>query len=532
MAQSGRLTLSWVGKDKALLGTVDGCYQWVDRDDPRVTEVRLLRETAVVGNVSPSAAEDNLLITGDSRDALQSLTRIPEYAKHYLGKVKLVYIDPPFNTMQAFAQYEDALEHSVWLTMMRDRLLLIRDLLAPDGSVWIHLDDTEMAYCRVLMDEIFGRGNFRNAVIWRRTTSKSSAVRNLGTMHETILFYSASEQMAPNRVLLSYSDEYIEKKYTYSDERGRYRTSDLTAPGIRRGSSGEPWRGFSPTQKRRHWVAPDVGGVFDSLPTNATTQQKLDALLETGYIYFPAQEGRWPAFKRYLSSDGGVAVGDVWDDLPVLNSQERERNSFSTQKPERLLQRIIEVASAPGDIVVDCFAGSGTTAAAAHKMGRRWVAVERESTTVEDFIRPRLENIVNGEDPGGISEEVGWEKGGGFRALEVVRSMYDVEDRRAYLAEWITDDAFAEAVCAQLGFTVGDCPPFAGRKGRTRLAVIDGVADTSIIRAVVSRLDEGERVVVVAKAIATEAVQLLKELSPGSRLRKAPRDLLNRGVLR
>lgn len=164
---SGRLTLNWVGKDQALLTTPDGGYEWVDRTDPRVTEIRLLHERETVGAVGPDEhpTADNLLIHGDAADGLRSLLNLPEFAAEYRGKVKLVYIDPPFNTNQAFLHYDDALEHSVWLTMMRDRLTLIRDLLAPDGSVWVHLDDAEMAYCRVLMDEIFGRTNFVASVV-------------------------------------------------------------------------------------------------------------------------------------------------------------------------------------------------------------------------------------------------------------------------------------------------------------------------------------------------------------------------------
>ena len=173
---SGRLTLSWVGKDCALLGTAAGGYEWVERDDPRVTEVRLLRERDVVGDAAlGSDGAGNLLVVGDAYDALHALTRIPEYADDLLGKVKLIYIDPPFNTGQAFTQYDDALEHSVWLTMMRDRLLFIRDLLAPDGSVWVHLDDAEMAYCRVLMDEVFGRGNFIGNVVWQKIHARNNS---------------------------------------------------------------------------------------------------------------------------------------------------------------------------------------------------------------------------------------------------------------------------------------------------------------------------------------------------------------------
>ena len=216
----------------------------------------------------------------------------------------------------------------------------------------------------------------------------------------------------------------------------------------------------------------------------------------------------------------------------MINSQAAERTGFPTQKPEALVQRILDMGSNPGDIVLDCFAGSGTTAAVAHKMGRRWVTIESEQRTVDSYLRPRLERVVNGDDPGGITEAVGWKKGGGFRLLSVGPSMYEISDGRMFLAEWTANGQFADAVCAQLGFSIVAEPPFAGRKGKTRLAVIDGVADTETVRAVISRLDDSERAMVVAKAISPEAEATLKQLSPGSRLRKAPRDLFRRGVLR
>ncbi|MDG4793697.1 site-specific DNA-methyltransferase [Micromonospora sp. WMMD1082] len=583
---TGRLALTWVNKDKALIGAGDGGYEWAPRDDPRVTEVRLLHEVGDVGE-----AADNLLIEGDSAHALRALLNIPEYAAKYRGKVKLVYIDPPFNTGQAFAHYDDALEHSIWLGMMRERLVLIRDLLSPDGSVWVHLDHTEAAYCRALMDEIFGRDNFRNAVVWKRTTGKSSAVRGLGTLHEVILFYARSPEMQPNRILLPYDDEYLSVKYSSSDAKGKYRLGDLTAPGIREGHSGRPWQGMDPSAKGRHWVAPNPSGVLDRLPPDATTQQKLDLLLECGYVQLPRKIGQWPQFKRYLNESGGVALGDLWTDIPVLNSQEAERNGFSTQKPERLIERIIEITTKPGDVVLDCFGGSGTTAAVAHKMNRQWILVELLPSNLTSFIQPRLTKIVNGEDPSGITQEVveefentlpdgvgydevrraaavvkkmadanafddlggptvstleavaralrymvqskkqvvnRWSGGGGFRIVQVGPSMYEFGEGRVFLSEWATNGRFAEAVCAQLGFAVEDAPPFAGRKGRTRLAVVDGVADEGVIAGLVSRLADGERMVLVAKAVTEDAAEALVKLSPGSKLKKAPRDVLIR----
>lgn len=234
MAGTGRLSLSWVGKDQALLGTPDGGYEWVDRDDPRVTEVRILHQIDLLGDVAAptKSASDDLLIVGDSYDALHSLSRIPEYAAEYRGRVKLVYLDPPFNTGQAFEHYDDALEHSVWLTMMRDRLLLLRDLLAPDGSVWVHLDDAEMAYCRVLMDEIFGRSAFVATVVWQKRYSRENRPA-FGSVHDYILIYSPLGQdwkSVRNRIPRTEAKEY---RNPNSDPRGPWRVIPMTAQGHR-----------------------------------------------------------------------------------------------------------------------------------------------------------------------------------------------------------------------------------------------------------------------------------------------------------
>ena len=157
----GRLELTWTNKHLRLLADDDGSYTWVSPSDYRVAEVRLLRDAGVVGITdAPERAADNLLIRGDALNALTSLVQLPEFARHYVGKVKLAYLDPPFNTQQSFLHYDDALEHSVWLTMMRDRLLQIKTLLASDGSIWVHCDDSEQGYLKVMMDEVFGRENF------------------------------------------------------------------------------------------------------------------------------------------------------------------------------------------------------------------------------------------------------------------------------------------------------------------------------------------------------------------------------------
>lgn len=531
MPKAGRLTLSWVGKDEALLGTADGGYEWVPRDDPRVTEVRTLRETDAVGEIRSKSdvTRDNLLIVGDSYDAMHSLARVPEYAKEYRGRVKLVYIDPPFNTGQAFAHYDDALEHSVWLTMMRDRLLLIRELLAPDGSVWVHLDDAEMAYCRVLMDEIFGREQFLASVIWKRRNDPRNTATHLSADHDFMLVYA--KDLSASRFNHLPRTESMNAAYTNPDNdvRGPWRRGDLAARNY--------------YSKGLYPVVTPSGRSIDGPPSGSywrVSQEELTRLDADGRIYWgPNGESR-PYLKRFLSEvRGGRVPSTVWHPEEVgfvRNGKEEVRaligDVFATPKPERLLERVMRIATEPGDLVLDCFGGSGTTAAVAHKMGRRWVAVELSADTVKTFTLPRLKKVAEGNDPGGITRAVEWEGGGSFRVMEVVRSMYELIDGHVFLADWATNGAFAEAVAAQLGFALDHDVPFSGTKGRSRLAVVDGVVDEQVIRAVVARLADDQRAVVVGKGATADAADLLKELSPGSRLRKAPRDLTKKGVIR
>lgn len=522
---SGRLALSWVGKDGTLIGTSGGGYEWVEPDDPRVAQVRTLDEVDRYGD-NPT---DNLLIEGDSLDALTSLNRIPEYARRYRGKVKLVYIDPPFNTGQAFAQYDDSLEHSVWLTMMRDRLVQIRDLLAPDGSVWVHLDDAEMAYCRVLMDEVFGRSNFIASICWRKIHGRNNSAQHFSAVHDYILVFARDR----DALRLGRVDRTFQSDADFwnpdDDPRGLWRRSDLTA-------SHEYSEG-------RYEVVGPHGDVFSPRGNRwwSLSQENFEKLRADDRLWWGKTGKTFPFRKRFASELGGLVPSTFWSNDEVGDNREAKGEStqlfgrdsiFSTPKPERLLRRVVEVGSEPGDIVLDCFAGSGTTAAVAHKLGRRWVTVELVPATAEIFTRPRLERVVDGEDSGGITKAVGWKSGGGFTQLRVGPSMYDVSGGRPFLAEWVVGGAFARAVAAQLGFTELNDAPFSGIKGRTRLAVVDGVVDEDVVRAICARLDGGERVQIVGKGVTDAARELVRELSPGSRVRKAPRDLLPKRVVR
>jgi adenine-specific DNA-methyltransferase len=498
---TGRLELTWTNKHLRLLAHEDGSYEWVSPADYRVAEVRLLHDVTTVGEVGKKRAADNLLIRGDALNALTSLARLPEFASECLGKVKLAYIDPPFNTQQSFLHYDDALEHSVWLTMMRDRLEQVKMLLASDGVLFVHCDTSEGHYLKVLLDEVFTRQNFRNEIIWKRTSAHSDA-RTLGSVHDTILFYTKGESWQWNEQFTPYEDTYVKAYYRYKDEDGRlFMSGDLGAAGLSGGGYEYEWNGIT-----RVWRVP------------RTTMERLESERR---IFYTANG--FPRLKRYLDEAKGQPLSDLWTDIQPAVSWSPERLRYSTQKPEALLRRIIEVASMPGDIVLDCFLGSGTTAAVAHKMGRRWVGVEREDHAIDDFALPRLHRVVEGQDPGGITADVKWTGGGGFRVLNVASSMFEAEGGLVFLADWMANGKLAEATAAQLGFGYEPDPPFAGRKGRSRLAIVDGLVNELVVRLLVSALPEGERMVICGTGIDTDARSILRELRPGSTLGRGMR---------
>jgi adenine-specific DNA-methyltransferase len=525
----GRLELTWTNKHLRLLADEAGGYTWVEPSDYRVAEVRLLHDVLEVGPTrgERSRAKDNLLIRGDALSGLTSLCELPEFAREYVGKVKLVYLDPPFNTQQAFEHYDDALEHSVWLTMMRDRLLQIRKLLAPEGSVWVHCDDSEQAYLKVMMDEVFGRANFVAVVVWEKAQGSRNDT-DLSSAHDYLLVFARDAvHWRKTRNLLPRTETQLARyQNPDNDPRGPWRQGDN---GMAK--SGNESLRYAITLPSGRAVTPPPGSYWRFSPT---TYQKAR---REKRVWFGQDGDSLPIIKRYLNEvQEGVVARTWWPATEVGSNQEAKRDHlrrlfpdiepFSTPKPERLMHRIVHLASNPGDIVLDCFAGSGTTAAVAHKMGRRWVTVEWSRDTIETFTLPRLEKVVAGGDPGGVTEQTGWEGGGGFRYLEVGPSMFAEVGGRVWLADWANDRDLAEATAAQLGYEYEPDAPFAGRKGRTRLAVVDGLVNGDVIELLVSALPPDERLVVCGTAIDPEAPERLRELRSGSRTRKIPASIL------
>lgn len=265
------------------------------------------------------------------------------------------------------------------------------------------------------------------------------------------------------------------------------------------------------------------------------TEDKWNEVVASGRAYFGKGGGGSPGIKRYLSEVDDIVPNTWWSHEECGHTDEAKKElmalfpgvePFSTPKPERLMHRIIHIASNPDDIVLDPFVGSGTTAAVAHKMGRRWIGIEREVATIDTFAIPRLTKVVQGKDPGGVTEVTGWRVGGGYRVMSVAPSMFETDDGLIFLADSMTNGRLAEATAAQLGFAFEPSAPFAGRKGRTRLAVIDGVVNDDVVRILVSALNMGERVVICGTGIDPDARTVLRELRAGSSLRKIPAALL------
>jgi adenine-specific DNA-methyltransferase len=510
----GKLELTWTNKDRCLLAQDDGSYEWLPLSDYRVAEVRLLTEVSRVGEVSPARAADNLVIQGDALNALTSLAKLPEFSKEYLGKVTLAYLDPPFNTKRSFLHYDDSLEHSVWLTMIRDRLNQIKKLMATNGSIYVHCDSSESHYLKIVMDEIFGRANFRNEIIWKRTTAHSDA-HTWSQITDSIFFYTMSDDFVWNPSYMEHSEEYLTSKYRYSDPDGRrFRLDNLTSPNPRPNMTYE-WMGFEP---------PAYGWRY--------SMETMARLHEEGRIWYPNAKTKRPQYKRYLDETKGRVADNLWVDIPPVNSQAKEDSGYATQKPEKLLERIIAASSSEGDIVLDCFVGSGTTGAVAQKMSRRWVGIERSWKSVSGHTVPRLTQVVEGTDQGGITPEMSWKGGGGFRVLQVASSMFEEDNGLIFLADQLTNGALAEATAAQLGFEYDAQPPFSGRKGRVRLAVVDGVVNEGVVRLLVQALPEDQKLVVCGTGLDPDARVVLRDLRPGSTLRKIPAALLERYKLR
>ena len=414
---------------------------------------RLLEPVSTHGDAQSAAG--NLLIQGDNLEALKALLPF------YRGQVKCIFIDPPYNTKSAFEHYDDNLEHSQWLSMMLPRLQLLRELLSEDGSIWVTIDDNEGHYLKVLMDEVFGRGNFVASVIWRKNYSPKSTARHFSEDHDYVLIYEKNgATWLPN---LMPRTEKQDRAYKNPDKdpRGAWKPGDLSARNFY-GAGTYP-------------ITTPSGRLIAG-PPNAmywrVSDQKLRELDADQRIWWGKDGANVPAMKRFLSEvKQGLVPQTWWSYEEVGHTQDAKRevvelfgsDAFGTPKPERLLQRILHIATNPNDLVLDSFLGSGTTAAVAHKMGRRWIGIEMGEHAATHCL-PRLQKVIDGEQ-GGISQAVGWGTGangqpfdgGGFRFARLGAPIFDANGcihpnvRFATLAAFIWQQETATAFDAAQG---------------------------------------------------------------------------------
>ena len=379
--------------------------RWLTRDeDVRAAEkvpYRLLEEVPELGYGDRDTG--NMLIQGDNLDALKAL--LPYCA----GQVKCIYIDPPYNTGSAFEHYDDNLEHSQWLAMMWPRLELLRELLAEDGSIWVSIDDDEAHYMKVMLDEVFGRKNFIVNALWQKRTSPDGRI-HMGDAHDHILVYGSQTARTKFNELNLNEDQAKAYKNPDDDPKGPWVSTDFTAQGYR---PNQMYKIVTPGGAE---YTPPEGRCWGNIEDN------FKRFLAEGRMWFGKDGKARPRIKNYLSEANGVKSWSWWTNKDVGHNQEAKKeinalfgatNAFDTPKPERLLERVLNIATNPGDLVLDSFLGSGTTAAVAQKMGRRYIGIEMGDHAVT-HCAPRLQKVIDGEQ-GGISKAQNWQSGGGFR---------------------------------------------------------------------------------------------------------------------
>lgn len=507
---------------------------WVGKENEIKVEPRILIENPALSNMSHKTAGqasifdgenadgfDNMLIHGDNLLALKALE------SKFAGQVKCIYIDPPYNTGSAFEHYDDGIEHSIWLNLMYNRLLLLKNLLhKTEGTIWITLDDNEAHYAKIICDGIWGRNNFIGDVIWNSRKSVSNdAILSLNTNH--ILVYASNIDYIRAKAKRGelFRGDLDTSKFANpdNDPRGPWVADPFDAPAVRANLSYEiknPSTGVVYTPpKGRHW---------------RTEKEKYDALFADNRIVFGKNGDSKPQQKRFLSEclGKGAVLTTLWDDLDTTtnatkHSQTMFVNSFTNPKPENLIERILKLSTKPGDLVLDSFLGSGTTAAVAQKMGRKWIGVEMGDQAY-DFCKVRLDKVIDGSDQGGITKSVNWKGGGGYRFYELAPTLV-VTDKfgNPVINKEYNADMLAAAMALQEGFTYCPDDTFYWKQGKNENAYIFTTTShvtAGYLASIHSEMQDDEYLVIACKAYDSGIEKLFKNIT----VKKIPQVLLGR----
>lgn len=431
-----KLELTWIGKEKR------------PKLEPRILLEDPTKSYHAKQRVTENDIFDNRLIFGDNLLALKALEQ------EFSGKVKCIFIDPPYNTGSAFKHYDDGLEHSIWLGLIRDRLEIIRRLMSEDGSLWITIDDHEAHYLKVLCDEVFGRSNFLCDIAWEKRYAPPPDTKEFGYVHDHLIVYRKSPDFKRNLLPLT-EDQTGRYKNLDNDPRGPWKSENYTC----RYSAEERPNLYYPV------INPNTGEEIWPKKTRvwAFSKEAHEKNVREGKIWWGISgNNSVPALKNFISKiNQGMMPMSIWKHSLAGHTQEAAKemmglfgsDKFSTPKPERLIHTVLHVATNEGDLVLDSFAGSGTTGAVAQKMGRRWIMVELEEHCHTHII-PRLQKVIDGNDQGGISNTVNWQGGGGFRYYKLAPSLI-VNDRwgNPVINPEYNATQLAEAIAKLEGFT-------------------------------------------------------------------------------
>lgn len=436
MSRKPKLELTWIGKENR------------PRLEPRILLEDPARSYHAAHRVSDKDIFDNRLIFGDNLLAPKALEQ------EFTGRIKCIFIDPPYNTGAAFKQYDDGVEHSVWLSLMRDRLEMFRRLLSADGSLWMTIDDNECHYLKVMADEVLGRSNFVANLAWHKRVSPANDAKFFSTDFDHILVFAKDKDVwRPNR-LDKNEAQLANYRNPDDDPRGAWNSAAYTCAKSAEERPNLYYAITNPFTKQEVWPSRTRVWAYDRNTHERNVNEEL--------VYWGKDgTGKMPRIKKFLTQTKPVVPRAIWGYDEAGHNQESRieidrlfpGDPFTTPKPERLLKRVLEVATSAGDWVLDSFAGSGTTGAVAHKMGRRWIMVEL-GEHCHTHIIPRLKKVIDGEDPGGITEAVGWKGGGGFRYYRLAPSLLEKDK----WGNWIVNKEYnaamlAEAICKLEGFT-------------------------------------------------------------------------------
>lgn len=502
MAYSGKLELTWVGK-----------Y------DEKVVEPRILVEDKSKSYGDPSSG--NMLIHGDNLIALQALQQ------DYAGRVQCIYIDPPYNTGTAFEYYDDCIEHSIWLSLMRKRLILLRELLCEEGSIWISLDDGEAHYLKVAADEVFGRKNFIADVAWEKSDSPRMDAKLFSTRYDHTLVYAKNiEAVLINQVI---SDEIPEHYNKVMPDGRRYYLKPLRYMGAQDARENRPNLYFAVK-------APDGTDVYPIRSDGSDgrwrwSKDKVDS--NPDLIEFVEGRNGWSVYYRIFAAESSARPPETLWSFQAAGSNRNAKaeikalfggeKAFDTPKPERLIKMVLSIATKPSDLVLDSFVGSGTTAAVAHKMGRRYIGIEMGEQAYT-LCKIRLDKVIDGNDQGGISGDVDWHGGGGYHFYELAPSLLIKNDKLPVyqVNPEYTFEMMCEAICKLEGFRYRPDGNFHGYSSEKRfIHITNEFVNAEYVMSVATTLGEDQSLLIYGTKIQADL-----RLPDNIEVKKIPKDLL------